>query len=194
MPVRYIYNDNYYTTYSKVINSGSKGCRDIVAEVTYTNGVQTDVKILAEKISVEATERVIEVGTKTPPTYIKPISGGRSSSKFGYRKDPFTGQQKLHGGHDWACSTGTSVMASSSGVVIEAGWNGSYGYNIVISHPDGKKTRYAHLSKINVKVGQKVSQGQVIGRSGNTGRSTGPHLHFEMIINGVRVDPLKYLG
>ena len=183
-----------YTTYSKVINAGKKGHRHVVAEVTYTNGVQTDIEIIAERVVEEAVEKVVEVGTKTPPTYIKPISGGRTTSKFGYRSDPFTGKKKLHGGHDWACAVGTAVMASSAGVVVEAGWNGSYGYNVVLSHPDGKKTRYAHLSKINVKVGQKVSQGQVIARSGNTGRSTGAHLHFEIIINGVRVDPLKYLG
>lgn len=84
-------------------------------------------------------------------------------------------------------------MASSSGVVVEAGWNGSYGYTILISHPDGKKTRYAHLSRVMVSYGQSVTQGQVIGLSGNTGFSTGPHLHFEIIVNGMRVNPLDYL-
>jgi murein DD-endopeptidase MepM/ murein hydrolase activator NlpD len=194
LPIRYVYNSAQYTTYSKVVDPGTTGHRHVVAKVTYTNGVQTGIEIIAQRVDVEAKEKVVEVGTKTPPTYIKPISGGISTSKFGWRSDPFTKKQKLHGGHDWAVSTGTTVVASSAGTIVEAGWNGSYGYNVLISHPDGRKTRYAHLSKVNVKVGQKVSQGQIIGRSGNTGRSTGPHLHFEMYINGVRVDPLKYIG
>lgn len=187
LPVQYIENDSMYTTYSCVLNEGSAGHRRIVANVSYRDGVETDVEILAEEVTEEAVARVVEVGTLTPPTYIRPLSGGRISSYYGQRWGT------LHGGVDYACSTGTSVMASSSGVVLEAGWNGSYGYTILIGHPDGKRTRYAHLSRILVSYGQSVSQGGVIGLSGNTGNSTGPHLHFEMIVNGVRVNPLDYL-
>lgn len=187
LPVEYIKNDSMYTTYSNVINEGSKGHRKVVAKVKYKDGVETDTEILAQKVTTEAVARVVEVGTLTPPTYIRPLSGGRISSYYGYRWG------RLHGGVDYACSTGTSVMASSSGVVVEAGWNGSYGYTILISHPDGKKTRYAHLSRGMVSYGQSVTQGQVIGLSGNTGFSTGPHLHFEIIVNGMRVNPLDYL-
>lgn len=187
LPVEYIKNDSMYTTYSNVINEGSKGHRKVVAKVKYKDGVETDTEILAQKVTTEAVARVVEVGTLTPPTYIRPLSGGRISSYYGYRWG------RLHGGVDYACSTGTSVMASSSGVVVEAGWNGSYGYTILISHPDGKKTRYAHLSRVMVSYGQSVTQGQVIGLSGNTGFSTGPHLHFEIIVNGMRVNPLDYL-
>ena len=84
-------------------------------------------------------------------------------------------------------------MASSGGRVVSAGWNGGYGYSVLIQHPDGRKTRYAHLSKITVSNGEYVTQGERIGLSGNTGNSTGPHLHFEMIINGSAVNPLNYI-
>ena len=187
LPVEYVKNDSMYTTYSNVINEGVTGHRQVVARVEYRDGVQTNVEVLAEKVENEAVARVVEVGTLTPPTFIRPVSGGYISSNFGWRWG------RLHGGIDIACSTGASVMASSSGVVIEAGWNGSYGYTILINHPDGKQTRYAHLSRLYVSYGQSVSQGEVIGLSGNTGNSTGPHLHFEIHVYGQRVNPLDYL-
>lgn len=187
LPVEYIKNDNMYTTYSNVINEGSTGYRQVVAKVEYRDGVKSNVEVLAQKVSKEAVARVVEVGTLTPPTFIRPVSAGYISSTYGTRWG------RLHGGIDYACSTGTSVMASSSGYVVEAGWNGSYGYTILINHPDGKQTRYAHLSRLYVTYGQSVSQGEVIGLSGNTGNSTGPHLHFEIHVNGVRVNPLDYL-
>ena len=85
-------------------------------------------------------------------------------------------------------------MASCGGTVIQAGWSGSYGYMVLIQHPAGMQTRYAHLSRINVSVGQTVSQGDIIARSGNTGNSTGPHLHFEILQNGTPVNPLNYIN
>ena len=85
-------------------------------------------------------------------------------------------------------------MASSAGTVTRAGWGSGYGYVIYIKHSDGRETRYGHLSKILVKVGQTVSQGEKIALSGNTGVSTGPHLHFEILINGTQVNPLNYLN
>ena len=135
----------------------------------------------------EAQPKIIERGTITPPTYIKPLSNGRFTSGFKYRWG------RWHKGIDWACPTGTAVKASSSGTVVQAGWSSGYGYCITLSHPDGKKTRYAHLKKILVSNGQSVKQGEKIALSGNTGRSTGPHLHFEIIVNGSQVDPFKYL-
>ena len=187
LPEEYVYNDSMYNTYSYVINEGSKGHRVVVADVEYKDGVEQNVTILAEKVTVEPTARVVEVGTLTPPTYIVPVSTGRISSYYGWRWG------RMHWGLDYACSTGTSVMASSGGVVVEAGWNGSFGYTVLISHPDGKQTRYAHLSRIYVTYGQSVKQGQVIAASGNTGNSTGPHLHFEIVVNGVRSNPADYL-
>lgn len=85
-------------------------------------------------------------------------------------------------------------MASSGGTVTRAGWGSGYGYVVYIRHADGRETRYGHLSKVLVKAGQQVSQGQKIALSGNTGRSTGPHLHFELRINGASVNPLEYLN
>jgi murein DD-endopeptidase MepM/ murein hydrolase activator NlpD len=85
-------------------------------------------------------------------------------------------------------------VASSAGKVIKAGWGSGYGYVVYLQHADGRQTRYAHLSKVLVKSGQTVAQGQRIALSGNTGRSTGPHLHFEMLIGGSHVNPLKYLN
>lgn len=187
LPVQTVYDDSKFTTYSKVITQGSEGYRKVTANVSYKNGTEIARDITNEVVITEAVAQVVMVGTQTPPTYIKPLSGGRISSYYGQRWG------RLHGGVDWATPIGTAIKASCGGTVINAGWSGSYGYSILIQHPDGKQTRYAHLSKILVKVGQKVTQGEKIGLSGNTGNSTGPHLHFEIIVNGNRVNPLKYL-
>ena len=133
-------------------------------------------------------------GTKIPPTYVKPISGGRLSSPFGKRSAPKKGASTYHKGVDWAIPTGTAVYASCGGTVKKAGWGSGYGYVVYITHSDGRETRYAHLSKVLVKAGQSVKQNQKIALSGNTGVSTGPHLHFEILINGKQVNPLKYLN
>lgn len=98
-----------------------------------------------------------------------------------------------HTGVDFAATKGTSILAYKSGTVTRASWNGSYGMCIEIQHSNGEKTRYAHCSGYNVSVGQTVSQGQVIGYVGSTGNSTGPHLHFEIMINGSFVNPLNYI-
>lgn len=188
LPVEYVYNDSQYTTYSNVLNEGSEGYREVVANVTYINGVESTREILSESVITQADARVVEVGTITPPTFIKPISGGRLSSGFGARWGT------VHQGIDWACSTGTSIMASCGGTVIQAGWYGSYGYCVTLQHGNGMQTRYAHMSKVLVSVGDYVQQGEVIGRSGSTGNSTGPHVHFEIIVNGTKVNPLTYLN
>ncbi len=187
LPIEYVYNDSQYTTYSSVVKEGSEGYRQVVADVTYINGVESSRTLIGETVIVPADAQVVEVGTITPPTFIKPISGGYLTSGFGPRWGT------VHRGVDWGCSTGTSVMASCGGTVVQSGWNGSYGYCITISHGNGVQTRYAHLSKVLVSSGEYVKQGEVIGRSGNTGNSTGPHLHFEVIVNGTRVNPFTYL-
>lgn len=191
--VIYVDNDNWYTTEMKTIQEPSAGHRKVVALVAYRDRTETGREILKEEVTYEAVPKIVERGTKIPPTYIKPISGGRLSSNFGRRSRPTKGASSYHKGVDWATPTGTAVMASSAGTVARAGWGSGYGYVVYINHADGRQTRYGHLSKILVSAGQKVSQGQKIALSGNTGVSTGPHLHFEILINGSQVNPLKYL-
>lgn len=184
----YVYNEKLYNTEQRVLNEGSAGTKELVADVVYKNGVEISRNILSETVTNEATATVIEVGTAVPPTYIKPISGGTLSSTFGERWGSF------HKGVDWACSVGTEVMASCKGTVIQAGWVNGYGYCITLKHADGKSTRYGHLSRILVSEGQSVEQSELIALSGNTGNSTGPHVHFEIIENGVQVNPFGYLN
>ena len=183
----YIYNEKLYNTEQIVLKEGSRGTKELVADIVYKNGVEVSRNILSETVTNEADARVIEMGTAVPPTYIKPISGGTLSSTFGERWGI------LHKGVDWACSVGTKVKASCKGTVIQTGWVNGYGYCITIEHPDGKSTRYGHLSEILVTQGQSVEQSEVIALSGNTGNSTGAHLHFEIIADGVQVNPFNYL-
>lgn len=184
----YILNDNWYTTESVVHQEASAGHHEVTMLITRKNNTETDRQMIAETVMVEPVAKVVEKGTKVPPTYIKPLSGGRMTSGFKMRWG------SMHRAIDWACPVGTAIMASCGGTVVQAGWFSTYGNCVTLRHPDGRQTRYAHLSKILVSTGQTVSQGQKIALSGNTGRSTGPHVHFEIIINGTRVNPLKYLN
>ena len=119
-----------------------------------------------------------------------PINGARLSSSFGLRKHPILGYNKLHQGTDFAAPKGTPVMASGSGTVEMASWNGAYGKYVRIRHNSTYKTAYAHLSRFGKKIrrGAKVQQGQIIGYVGSTGRSTGPHLHYEVLVQNKRVN------
>lgn len=191
--VQYVYNDNWYTTKQVTLQQPSAGRRKVVAVTEYLNGKEVGREIIKEEVYAEAVPKIVEKGTIIPPTYIKPINGGRLSSKFGKRNAPTKGASTYHKGVDWAVATGTPVYASNAGTVRVAGWVSGYGYAVYLKHDDGRETRYGHCSKVLVKVGQRVSQGERIALSGNTGRSTGPHLHFEIRINGTAVDPLKYL-
>ncbi len=192
--IQYVYNDDWYTTDKVTLQQPSAGHHKIAAVKTYHNEKEISTEILKEEVTIAAVPKIIEKGTKIPPTYIKPISGGRLSSQFGRRKAPVRGASTYHKGVDWATPIGTTVVASSAGKVIKAGWGSGYGYVVYLSHADGRQTRYAHLSKVLVKVGENVSQGERIALSGNTGRSSGPHVHFEMLIGGSQVNPLNYLN
>ena len=191
--VIYIDNDNWYTTDTVVRQQPSAGFRKVVANVSYVNDKEVGRELLKEEVVMEAVAKIVERGTKIPPTYIKPISGGRLSSGFGRRNAPTKGASSYHKGIDWATPTGTAVYASCGGTVSKAGWGSGYGYVVYIEHEDGRQTRYGHLSKVLVSAGQKVKQGERIALSGNTGVSTGPHVHFEILINGVQVNPLDYM-
>jgi murein DD-endopeptidase MepM/ murein hydrolase activator NlpD len=113
------------------------------------------------------------------------------SSDFGWRRDPITGESRFHQGVDIAVAYGHDVKSAADGVVAFAGVQNGYGNTVVVNHDGGRQTRYAHLSEQLVRVGEVVTEGQLVGRSGNSGRSTGPHLHFEMLVGGQPVDPAE---
>jgi murein DD-endopeptidase MepM/ murein hydrolase activator NlpD len=124
----------------------------------------------------------------------KPVNGEIDlSSTFGVRVDPFLHVAAMHTGLDFRGDTGDPIHATAAGTVVGAGWSGGYGRMIEIDHGNGLSTRYGHLSQIDVKVGDEIRIGQIIGRMGSTGRSTGPHLHYETRIDGDAVDPQKFL-
>ncbi len=119
---------------------------------------------------------------------------GRITSHIGWRKNPFGSGYEFHSGIDITAPQGSKVLATADGVVEFAGWYGDYGKTVIIRHPSGYLTLYGHLSQIDVKEGQKVKAGDVVGRVGSTGRSTGPHLHYEVIKDNKPMDPSKFLA
>ncbi len=135
-------------------------------------------------------QRVEALGRATPSIW--PAVGWLTDG-FGTRKDPFHGNTAFHNGLDIAADKGAPVFAAASGVVQSAGWGGDYGNLVVITHEFGLVTRYAHMSKIDVKAGDRVERGLVVGYIGATGRASGPHLHYEVWANGQPLNPLKFL-
>ncbi|MER8475582.1 M23 family metallopeptidase [Mesorhizobium sp. M1163] len=122
-----------------------------------------------------------------------PAPGHSVTSPFGVRTDPILGTAALHSGMDFRAPVGMPAKVTAAGVVVKAGWNGGYGRMVEVDHGNGFVTRYGHLSKIDVAVGQKLYAGDIIGKTGNSGRSTGPHLHYEVRHNGEAIDPLRFL-
>jgi murein DD-endopeptidase MepM/ murein hydrolase activator NlpD len=129
------------------------------------------------------------VGTPTPVTAEPPVELGPISSAFGWRRDPITGQGRFHKGVDVKAVYGQQVPSVAGGTVVSAGSRGGYGLTVVVEHDSGIRTRYAHLSELAVRPGDVVARGQDLGRVGSTGRSTGPHLHFEVLEEGRPVNP-----
>ena len=123
----------------------------------------------------------------------RPITKGWLSSYYGVRKDPFSGKPAVHKGLDFAGKEDGEIIATGSGVVTWADDRYGYGQLIEINHGKGLKTRYGHNKKLLVKVGEVVSKGQVIARMGSTGRSTGPHVHYEILRNNAQIDPIKFV-
>ncbi len=118
---------------------------------------------------------------------------GWVTSAFGYRKSPFTGLREMHEGLDVATQMNSPILAPANGVVIRVGYHGGYGKMVEVDHGYGVVTRYGHCSKSLVEVGQRVKRGEKVALVGNTGRSTGPHLHYEVLLNGVPVNPYRYI-
>lgn len=136
-------------------------------------------------------------GRPVSPVALEPASGGRgvarargASGGFGYRIHPILRQVRFHAGIDIARAAGTRILAANDGVVVQAGWAAGYGLLVTVDHGGGVQTRYAHLSGLGVRPGQRVRRGDVLGAVGSTGLSTGPHLHYEVRRNGQPVSPL----
>jgi murein DD-endopeptidase MepM/ murein hydrolase activator NlpD len=123
----------------------------------------------------------------------RPVRNGWVSSGYGMRTDPFTGKKEFHEGIDFAGKEGSRVLAVADGIVSWAGWRKGYGKMVEITHGNGYATRYAHNEKLLVSVGETVKKGQTIALMGSTGRSTGPHVHFEVVHNDREVNPAKYV-
>ena len=164
--------------------------KESTAKVLTLKGNHKAINI--ENINVNSKTKVINKKNINVNNFVlkKPVKGGITTSGFG---DTIS-RTASHNGHDWAVNTGTKVRAAAEGVVELAYFSESYGYNILINHNNGFKTRYAHLSDVKVSKGEKVEQSQVIALSGSTGFSTGPHLHFEVVKDGKRVNPIEYVS
>lgn len=150
--------------------------------------VERDAEGIADMALGLATPGEVQPDVDGKPVILAPPTGKRSSN-FGYRTDPITGQKKFHSGWDIPGAVGAPAGAAGDGVVAFAGQRGGYGNMVIVRHPDGTETRYGHLSRIDVKQGDPVKRGDAVGGIGSTGRSTGPHLHFEVVRNGRAVDP-----
>jgi len=185
-------NKNMYKTQKKVKVKGSPGENEILAKIIRHNGIVVEKEIIEEKVLEAAVTEVVVKGTKELPktaatgTFITPTRG-YISSRYGMRNG------RMHRGLDIAASTGTAIKAADGGKVVYTGRRGAYGNLVEIDHGNGYRTRYAHCSSINVRTGDRVYKGQVIAKVGNTGRSTGPHLHFEVLKNGSNQNPAKYV-
>ncbi len=185
--VEYEDDDSMYIGESTVVQDGQEGKHIVTDLVTYEGDVEAGREQLEETVEVAAVAQIVKRGTKSRPTYMYPVTNWNVTSTFGYRWG------RLHAGTDVGIPIGTTVRASRSGRVVTAGWVGGYGNCVMIDHGDGIQTRYGHLSQVLVSVGQYVDQGEQIALSGNTGRSTGPHLHFEVRVNGEATDATPYL-
>ena len=158
-----------------------------VQALTKTIEERTDQLSVLEALLVQDS-----VNKKFLPSHA-PVDSVQFSSNFGYRIDPFTGSQTFHEGIDFHGDKGTAVLAAASGKVVAAEWHAQYGNMVEIDHGNGLSSRYAHASRLNVKEGDLVVRGQTIAEIGSTGRSTGPHLHFEVRLNGVPQNPARFL-
>ena len=186
-------DDSLFLGERRVVRRGEPGQREVVYEVTAENGVETNKEELKESIITEPVHQVVAKGSRKLLAFrggsgrlAYPTVGG-IISPFGMRWG------RPHLGVDIAANHGSPVVAAEAGTVLRAGYQGGYGLRLDINHGGGVVTRYAHLSSTAVKVGQKVERGQFIGRAGSTGNTTGPHLHFEVMVNGAHKNPVLFI-
>ena len=170
---------------------GKAGTKEVLRDLTYENGTVVREQRISEKVITNATDSIIYKGTKDPISsgvaFLDPPSRGGITSSYGARWG------SKHHGIDIAGNTGDPIEAAFDGTVADTGYNSIYGKMIVIDHGKGVETVYGHCSKVLVNVGDKIKKGDLIGRIGTTGRSTGPHLHFELRVNGEAINPIKYV-
>lgn len=177
----------------------------LTEELTVLSGDRPSVQLRLQELSAEIEQKEAQLsaldsllsGQRVEPrSYLAnmPVRSGYVTSRYGYRSDPFTGKTTFHGGIDFAGPEGTHVFAVAPGIVTYAGPKTGYGNLVEISHGDGMSTRYAHASRVAVKVGDLVAKDQLVAYMGSTGRSTGSHLHYEVLRNDVHVDPATYIA
>jgi len=196
------YSSSLYEGQTEITTSGRNGSQEVVADIIYVNGVEVSRDIISTTVTKEARNAVKKVGTKAVPKTapsIEDFNGVTVTGKFMWPVDGghitcgWLGYPG-HYGLDIGAAKGTNIYASDGGIVVYVHYGKtSYGYEIVIDHGNGYETRYGHCSKILVEVGDKVEKGDVIGLVGSTGNSTGPHLHFEIIKDGNRINPKPFI-
>jgi len=186
-------DDSLLAGEKKVVRKGVPGQRIATYLITRENGLETDRKICQENIISQPSNEIVVRGSQTllasrgGSARVSWPCGGGVVSPFGMRGGA------MHQGIDIGADYGDAVAAAAGGTVISAGWDGGYGKAVVVSHGGGVATRYGHLSTISVAVGQSVDRGELVGLVGSTGNSTGPHLHFEVIVDGQQRNPLNFL-
>ncbi len=191
--VEKIKDSSIYEGRTVVAQKGQNGNAKVMARITKVNGIQTEKEVLESETLVEPVKQIEKVGTKKRPpttgsgTFIKPTMGSLSS-RYGNRWG------RKHTGMDFAGAYNSDIKAADGGIVTYAGWMSGYGNYVIINHENGYETAYGHCASLSVSVGSRVSKGDVIAKMGNTGRSTGTHLHFEVKKNGKYVDPSSYIG
>ena len=200
-------DQNKEKSYEEVVQQGQNGLKEVTSEITYIDGYETARTVVSENVIQEPVSAKVIVGSLSSSSYgsgYNTSGSGTASTESnvggyiwpvngGYISCPIWGYAG-HTGTDIAAPAGTTIWAAKSGTVTYAGWSNGYGYNILIDHGDGTKTRYAHCSSLAVYSGQQVSQGQVIGYVGRTGWATGNHCHFEIISGGSYLDARNYIG
>jgi murein DD-endopeptidase MepM/ murein hydrolase activator NlpD len=175
------------------LDQGDFGKSDIGGPLIPVDGSTIfDAKVRELDEALDTLDNVKQEARSLP--LANPAPGHAVTSPFGVRTDPLIGSAALHSGMDFRAPVGMDAKVTAPGTVVKAGWNGGYGRMVEVDHGQGFTTRYAHLSQILVSVGQKLDTGDIVGRTGSSGRSTGPHLHYEVRHNGEAIDPLRFLA
>lgn len=200
--IRYIEDSSLFKGQSRISTYGHKGLSDVTYAVSYVDGEEVGRTVNSTSVVYEPVNQVVRIGTRDYPEtlseeatggkyMIRPVVNSRITDRYGARN--LNGRNDYHYGLDYAANYGTSIYAAASGKVIYAAYNSSYGYCVKIEHEDGLISLYAHCSKLLVKEGDTVVQGDLIAQVGNTGYSYGNHCHFEVIEDGHKVDPELYI-